>query len=129
MATVTFRTRNFKTNPLLHRKQMIVDILHPGRWGVTRSEIEQALATAYKAAIEETSVWGLRNARGGGKTTGFACIYDNVQARSTVDVRYRLRRSGMATLTGDRRSRQNRMFLPTSQLSLSLFLSPFSNKG
>ncbi|KAI0452461.1 ribosomal protein L23/L15e core domain-containing protein [Xylaria acuta] len=105
--TVTVRTRKFQTNSLLSRRQMVVDVLHPGRSGVSRSHLEQALAMLYKATPEQISIFGLHTAFGGGKMTGFVCIYDTVRARITFDVKYRLKRAGLAS-RADRRSRQNR---------------------
>ena len=36
---ITVRTRKFMTNRLLNRKQMVVDVLHPGRATVPKTEI------------------------------------------------------------------------------------------
>ncbi|KAI0521122.1 37S ribosomal protein S24 [Xylaria bambusicola] len=105
--TITIRTRRFRTNPLLSRKQMVVDVLHPGRSGISKSHLEEALATLYKTTAEQISILGLQTAFGGGKTTGFVCIYDSVRARTTFDAKYRLKRAGLAS-RGDRQSKQNR---------------------
>ena len=36
---ITVRTRKFMTNRLLNRKQMVVDVLHPGRATVPKTEV------------------------------------------------------------------------------------------
>eukprot|EP00297_Palpitomonas_bilix_P025331 CAMPEP_0113902742 /NCGR_PEP_ID=MMETSP0780_2-20120614/22032_1 /TAXON_ID=652834 /ORGANISM="Palpitomonas bilix" /LENGTH=55 /DNA_ID=CAMNT_0000895607 /DNA_START=126 /DNA_END=290 /DNA_ORIENTATION=+ /assembly_acc=CAM_ASM_000599 len=45
---ITVRTRKFLTNRLLQRKQMVVDILHPGRANVSRQELREKIANMYK---------------------------------------------------------------------------------
>merc|ERR1711964_520671 len=47
---VTLRTRKFIRNPLLGRKQMVVDILHPNRANISKDELRGKLAEMYKAA-------------------------------------------------------------------------------
>ncbi|EPY88644.1 ubiquitin carboxyl-terminal hydrolase 22 [Camelus ferus] len=46
--TVTIRTRKFMTNQLLQRKQMVIDVLHPGKATVPTTEIREKLAKMYK---------------------------------------------------------------------------------
>ena len=45
----TLRTRKVLSNRLLSRKQMIVDVLHPGKASVPKKEINEKLAKMYKA--------------------------------------------------------------------------------
>ncbi|KAI1295946.1 ribosomal protein S24e-domain-containing protein [Xylaria venustula] len=106
---VTIRTRKFQMNPLLSR--MLVDVLHPGRPGISKSHLEQALAAVYKATPLHISIFGLQTASGGGRTTGFVCIYDSVRARTTFDAKYQLKRAGLAS-RADRQSKQNRKCFP-----------------
>ncbi|MXQ83320.1 hypothetical protein E5288_WYG001401 [Bos mutus] len=42
--TVTIQTRKFMTNRLLQRKQMVIDVLHPGKATVRKTEIREKLA-------------------------------------------------------------------------------------
>lgn len=44
----------------------------------------------YKATPEQVSVFGLRAQFGGGKTTGFALIYDSPEAMKKFEPKYRL---------------------------------------
>jgi len=44
------RTRKFLVNKLLYRKQMVVDVIHPGAANVSRKEIQSRLATMHKVA-------------------------------------------------------------------------------
>jgi len=66
----------------------------------------------YKAQKDQVSVFGLRTQFGGGKTTGFALIYDSPEAMKKFEPHYRLVRVGLATKI-EKASRQQRTFFPT----------------
>jgi len=104
---VTLRTRKFIRNPLLGRKQMVVDILHPGRANISKDELRDKLAGMYKAQKDQVSVFGLRTQFGGGKTTGFALVYDSPEAMKKFEPHYRLVRVGLASKI-EKASRQQR---------------------
>ncbi|KAL1958840.1 hypothetical protein VTO42DRAFT_3677 [Malbranchea cinnamomea] len=106
-APVTLRTRKFIRNVLLSRKQMVVDILHPGRANISKDELREKLSELYKSSKDQVSVFGLRTQYGGGKTTGFALIYDSVEALKKFEPRYRLVRMGQAEKI-EKASRQQR---------------------
>ncbi|KAI1466254.1 putative 40S ribosomal protein S24 [Daldinia caldariorum] len=105
--SVTLRTRKFIRNPLLGRKQMVVDILHPNRPNISKDELREKLSAMYKAQKDQISVFGLRTQYGGGKTTGFALVYDSPEAMKKFEPQYRLIRVGLATKV-ERASRQQR---------------------
>ncbi|RKF83509.1 40S ribosomal protein S24, partial [Golovinomyces cichoracearum] len=106
-APVTLRTRKFIRNvsyrvipeerPLLGRKQMVVDILHPNRANISKDELRGKLAEMYKASKEQVNVFGLRTQFGGGKTTGFGLIYDSPEALKKFEPHYRLVRVGVSS--------------------------------
>ncbi|KAK4151863.1 S-adenosylmethionine-dependent methyltransferase [Chaetomidium leptoderma] len=104
---VTLRTRKFIRNPLLGRKQMVVDILHPNRANISKEELRDKLSGMYKAQKDQVSVFGLRTQFGGGKTTGFALVYDSPEAMKKFEPHYRLVRVGLATKI-EKASRQQR---------------------
>ncbi|KAI0153173.1 putative 40S ribosomal protein S24 [Xylariaceae sp. FL1272] len=106
-APVTLRTRKFIRNPLLGRKQMVVDILHPQSPNISKDDLRDKLAGMYKATKDQVSVFGLRTHFGGGKTTGFALIYDSPEALKRFEPLYRQVRYGFATKP-ERASRQQR---------------------
>merc|ERR1712225_199950 len=87
---VTLRTRKFIRNPLLGRKQMVVDILHPNRANISKDELRGKLAEMYKANKDQVNVFGLQTQFGGGKTTGFALVYDSPEALKKFEPHYRL---------------------------------------
>merc|ERR1711973_510794 len=76
--TATIRTRKFMTNRLLQRRQMIVDVLHPGKATVSKHDIREKLARMYKSTADCIVCFGFKTLFGGGKTTGFALIYDTL---------------------------------------------------
>ncbi|OCK81092.1 hypothetical protein K432DRAFT_381645 [Lepidopterella palustris CBS 459.81] len=104
---VTVRTRKFIRNPLLGRRQMVCDVLHPNRPNVSKDELRAKLAELYKAKKEDVSVFGFRTQYGGGKSTGFALIYDSPEAMKKFEPHYRLVRYGMASKI-EKASRQQR---------------------
>merc|ERR1712142_560434 len=78
--SATIRTRKFMTNRLLSRRQMVVDVLHPAKATVAKSEIREKLARMYKTTSDCIMCFGFQTVFGGGKTTGFALVYDNLDA-------------------------------------------------
>lgn len=92
---VTLRTRKFITNRLLQRRQMVLDVIHPTRANVSKDELQDKLATMYKANKEQCVVFGMRTHFGGGRTTGFALIYDSRESMN-FEPRHRLVRKGLA---------------------------------
>lgn len=86
------------TNRLLARRQFVVDVLHPGRANVSKSEIKDKLASMYDVRDPQCIfVFGFRTQFGGGKSTGFGLIYDDVKAAQRFEPKHRLVRSGLAT--------------------------------
>ena len=98
------RTRKFMTNRLLGRRQFIVDVLHPGRANVPKSEIREKLAKMYDAReADAVFVFGFRTQFGGGKSTGFGLIYDSVDLAKKFEPKYRLVRNGLQEATSKSR--------------------------
>ncbi|OBT39946.1 small subunit ribosomal protein S24e [Pseudogymnoascus sp. WSF 3629] len=93
---VTLRTRKFIRNPLLGRKQMVIDVLHPNRANVSKDDLRGKLAELYKCTKDQINVFGLQTQYGGGKTTGFALVYDSPEALKKFEPHFRLVRVGVA---------------------------------
>merc|ERR1712176_795596 len=93
--TATIRTRKFMTNRLLQRRQMLVDVLHPGKATVSKSEIREKLARMYKTTSDCIVCFGFKTLFGGGKTTGFSLIYDSMDSLKKFEPKYRLQRLGL----------------------------------
>ncbi|XP_039260353.1 small ribosomal subunit protein eS24-like [Styela clava] len=110
---VTIRTRKFMTNRLLQRKQMVVDIIHPGRPTVAKAEVREQLAKVYKTTSDVVMAYGFKTQFGGGRTTGFALIYDTLDYAKKFEPKYRLIRQKLAEPSGrpsrkQRKERKNR---------------------
>ncbi|KAG7212933.1 hypothetical protein KM043_002281 [Ampulex compressa] len=86
---VTIRTRKFMSNRLLCRKQMVVDVFHPGHPSVRKTEIREKLAKMYKVTPDVVFVFGFQTNFGGGKSTGFALVYDTLDFAKKFEPKYR----------------------------------------
>jgi small subunit ribosomal protein S24e len=83
------------------------DVLHPNRPNVSKDDLRAKLAEVYKSNKDQINVFGMRTQYGGGKSTGFALIYDSVEAMKKFEPHYRLVRVGFATKI-EKASRQQR---------------------
>ena len=89
-APVTIRTRKFTNNALLARRQFIVDVLHPSRPPVSRADLSEKLAGIYKVDKARVVPFGFKTLFGGGRSTGFALIYESEDAQKKFEPKYRL---------------------------------------
>jgi small subunit ribosomal protein S24e len=85
------------------------DVLHPNRANVKKDELRQKLAELYKANKDQVSCFGFRTQYGGGKSTGFALIYDSHEVMKKFEPHYRLVRYGAAAKI-EKASRQQRTY-------------------
>ncbi|KAF3939868.1 hypothetical protein ABW19_dt0207686 [Dactylella cylindrospora] len=90
------------------------DVLHPGQPNVSKQKLREILASTYKADVQTVSVFGLRTQYGGGKSTGFALIYDSLDSLKKFEPHYRLVRYELASKIEkasrqQRKQRKNRM--------------------
>merc|ERR1712193_278895 len=92
---VTWGTRRFMTNRLLQRRQMVVDVHHPNKATVPKSEIREKLAKMYRCTADRVFAFGFKTNFGGGKSTGFALIYDTLDFAKKFEPKYRLGRQGV----------------------------------
>jgi small subunit ribosomal protein S24e len=113
MTTATIRTRKFMTNRLLCRKQMVCDVLHPGLASVSKKDVRDKLGAMYKVTPDVVFVFGFRTNFGGGKSTGFALIYDTLDFAKKFEPKHRLARHGLfeqkRPSRKQRKERKNRM--------------------
>uniref|UniRef100_A0A8D9ELV0 40S ribosomal protein S24 n=1 Tax=Cacopsylla melanoneura TaxID=428564 RepID=A0A8D9ELV0_9HEMI len=112
-STVTVKTRKYMTNRLLGRKQMVVDVLHPGKPSVKKTEIREKLSKMFKSKPENIFAFGFQTQFGGGKSTGFALIYDTLDIAKKFEPKYRLQRHGLfekkTQTRKQRKEKKNRM--------------------
>ena len=108
MSKVTMRIRKYIVNKLLDRKQFVVDLKHPGARAPTRDEIKDLVAKQLKANKDLIVIFSLETKFGGGRTTGFGLIYDNLDALKTIEPKHRLIKAGLAEKSKvTRRMRKN----------------------
>lgn len=67
-------------------------MIHPEMANVSKAQIKAKLATMFKSKDEAISVFGLKTKFGGGRSTGFALVYDNVDIRKKYDHKKQLKR-------------------------------------
>ena len=73
-----------------------VEIVHPNARNPSRKSIREKLSKIYKKDENAIVVYGLKTQFGGGKTTGFACVYDDLDSRKKYDQLHQLIRDGLA---------------------------------
>ena len=88
--SVTIRTRKYMLNRLLCRRQMVVDVLHPGKSSVAKADIREKLAKMYGCTADRVFVFGFKTNFGGGKSTGFGLVYDTMDYAKKFEPKYRL---------------------------------------
>jgi small subunit ribosomal protein S24e len=90
-----------------------VDVLHAGQPSVRKTEIREKLAKMYKVTPDVIFVFGFQTNFGGGKSTGFALIYDTLDYAKKFEPKYRLQRHGLyekqKQTRKQRKERKNRM--------------------
>eukprot|EP00904_Undaria_pinnatifida_P001446 jgi/Undpi1/11301/HiC_scaffold_30.g13599.m1 len=95
-SNVTVRTRKFIRNALLARRQMVVDIIHPGVANVSKTELGEMMAKKFRVSDPTTvTLFGFRTHYGGGKSTGFCLIYDSLEDMKKFEPKHRLARAGL----------------------------------
>ena len=104
------------------------DVLHPNRANVSKDELRQKLAELYKANKDQVSCFGFRTQYGGGKSTGFALIYESHEAMKKFEPHYRLVRYGAATKI-EKASRQQRTYSVSYPADLEATLGTWSGNG
>ena len=67
-------------------------MIHPDMANVPKAQIKAKLSQMFKSKDENISIFGLKTKFGGGRTTGFALIYDSTDARKKYDSKKMLRR-------------------------------------
>jgi small subunit ribosomal protein S24e len=60
-------------------------LIHPDQSNVSKAAIKGKLATLLKSKEDVIGVYGLKTKFGGGRSTGFALIYDSLDARKKFE--------------------------------------------
>ena len=67
-------------------------MVHPDMANVSKSAIKTKLAGMFKSKEDCVTVFGLKTKFGGGRSSGFALVYDNADAKAKFDSKKMLRR-------------------------------------
>ena len=89
-------TRKMINNPLLARRQVLVELIHPDQGSVAKSDIKAKLSSLFKTSEEAISVYGVKSKFGGGRSSAFGLIYSNLDARKKFDQKMLLKRDKLA---------------------------------
>ena len=76
---------------------MVVDVLHPNRSSVPKTEIREKIAKMYKCTPDRVFTFGFKTSFGCGKSSSFALIYDTMDFAKKFEPKYRLARQGVIT--------------------------------
>ncbi|KAI5013502.1 hypothetical protein ZWY2020_034614 [Hordeum vulgare] len=114
---VTLRTRIFMTNRLLARKQFVLEVIHPGRANVSKrscacahAELKERLSKVYEVKDPNCIfVFKFRTHFGGGKSSGFGLIYNNLKAGKKFEPKYRLIRERSRKQIKERKNRTKKI--------------------
>nr|UXY87763.1 40S ribosomal protein S24 [Cryptomonas curvata] len=93
-------TQKFKENLLLKRKQFSLTIYHPGFASISKKELQKQISIAYK--IKDCSrifLFGFKIHFGGGMSTGFGFIYNDLDSARKFEPKYRLIRNGLLEIS------------------------------
>ena len=85
-------TRKMINNPLLARRQVHVELIHPDHGSIAKSDIKAKLSSLFKTPENAIAVFGLKSKFGGGRSSCFGLIYSNVDARKKFDQKMLLKR-------------------------------------
>ncbi len=74
-------------------------MIHPEMSNVKKGDIKAKLAQSLKTKEENISIFGLKTKFGGGRSTGFALVYDSLDARKKFESKKMLRRVSILTIS------------------------------
>ena len=92
---IVIRARKFVANPLLARRQFVLDVYHPQAASVSRVNLRKLIAQKFGCSEQNVVVFGMKTKFGGGKSSGFGLIYDSVDQLMKYESKVRLVRNGL----------------------------------
>lgn len=84
--------RKVLVNPLMARKQCQIEVVHPELGGVSKAQLVEKLAKQFKVKEDQVTVYGVKAAFGGCRSSGFALIYDSHDLLKKYDSKKQLRK-------------------------------------
>ena len=109
MGDFVLYTRKMINNPLLGRRQVLCDLIHPEKGSIPKKEIKGKLASMFKCSEEAISVFGVKSKFGGGRSSCFGLIYSNLDARKKFDAKKLLKRDKLLVVEGPKRKARKEM--------------------
>eukprot|EP00178_Gracilaria_changii_P016097 TRINITY_DN4547_c0_g1_i1.p1 TRINITY_DN4547_c0_g1~~TRINITY_DN4547_c0_g1_i1.p1 ORF type:complete len:135 (-),score=16.41 TRINITY_DN4547_c0_g1_i1:124-528(-) len=92
----SLRARKVLKNPLLSRTQMVLEVTHQGAGTISKKDLTARIAETFKIADPRTIfLFNFHTQFGGGRSTGFCLIYDDVKKAEKYEPKYRLIRAGL----------------------------------
>nr|CAD2204661.1 unnamed protein product [Meloidogyne enterolobii] len=122
---ITIKARKVLTNPLLYRRQMVCCLKMYFQFiqnfslltfftqiarRCQKSELRERIAKIFKTTSDVVIPYGFRCHFGGGRSTGFANVYDSVDYAKRFEPKFRLLRQGIGKKVekGGRKQRKER---------------------
>ena len=102
-------TRKMINNPLLGRRQVHIELIHPDMGSIPKTQIKEKLSSMFKTDVQAISVFGVKSKFGGGRSSAFGLIYSNVDARKKFDSKLSLKRDKLIEITGPKRKQKKEM--------------------
>ena len=96
MDKIICKFKQVKNNRLLSRVQMIVDVYHHRNQNVTKEQIREVIKNKFKK--QHVVLIHVKKLFGGGRTKGFALVYDNEEAMKKIENYRRLDREAREKL-------------------------------
>lgn len=91
-----YKFTKVQNNRVLNRIQMVVDVYHPKELNVTKEQIRETIKGKFKKP--HVIVINVKKLFGGGRTKGFALVYDNEEAMKKIETVKRLDREAREKL-------------------------------
>ncbi len=88
---LVIRARKFVNNPLLDRKQFVLDIYHKQVGDVSKKSVAAKVADKFKVPADHVVLFGTKTKFGGGRSTSFCLIYDNMDSLKKFEPKHRLK--------------------------------------
>ncbi|CAJ0746382.1 2455_t:CDS:2 [Entrophospora sp. SA101] len=93
--SIAFRVRKFKENLAAHRKQLVIDVLHPNKPRLSNREIQNQICKMFGVNKDVVFVFAMRTTYDGNRSNGFALIYEDAELAKQYEPRHRLRKHGI----------------------------------
>ena len=96
-------------NKLLERRQFLVEVFHESNGTVSKTQLAEEIANRNKVSKDNVVISNCATKFGGGRTTALGFIYDNKDALTKFEPKYRLRRAkilGARDLSKKRRQKK-----------------------